>query len=289
MSVDPSDDCTFFYTQEYYLTSTVSGFDWATSVAKFAYPGCVAAPRGTVSGIVTLCGGGGPLAGALVSDGLGHIRVTDAAGAYSMDLPPGPYTLTITKQDLGPGGGPIVITNGATTTLDACLAGVPGLAVSSTSITAESCLPGNGVLDPGEVVTVSFCLQNTGNADAADLLATLAATGGVVDPPAPVDFGVVSAGGPSVCRSISFTVDPAVACGAMVTASLGLADGASNLGTAASVFQTGIPKPVSTQSFDSVAVPALPAGWVATNATGPSPLWSTTATFPDTAPNAAYV
>jgi hypothetical protein len=43
------------------------------------------------------------------------------------------------------------------------------------------------------------------------------------------------------------------------------------------------------ENFDSVTAPALPTGWVATNATGPAPLWVTSATTPDTAPNDAFV
>jgi hypothetical protein len=53
--------------------------------------------------------------------------------------------------------------------------------------------------------------------------------------------------------------------------------------------------PTFLQNFDGVAVPVLPAGWSAANASGPSPLWTTSATagtFPpaaDSAPNAAFV
>ena len=43
------------------------------------------------------------------------------------------------------------------------------------------------------------------------------------------------------------------------------------------------------QNFDSVTAPALPAGWVATNVQGPAPLWVTSTTSPDTAPNDAFV
>jgi hypothetical protein len=38
-----------------------------------------------------------------------------------------------------------------------------------------------------------------------------------------------------------------------------------------------------------VIAPALPAGWVATNAAGPDPVWITTPTIPDTPPNDAVV
>jgi len=37
MSVDPVDDCTFWYTNEYYI---VSGGNWQTRIGAFAYPGC---------------------------------------------------------------------------------------------------------------------------------------------------------------------------------------------------------------------------------------------------------
>ena len=39
MSIDPSDDCTFWYTQEYYAASTGPA-DWATRIAAFKYPDC---------------------------------------------------------------------------------------------------------------------------------------------------------------------------------------------------------------------------------------------------------
>lgn len=43
------------------------------------------------------------------------------------------------------------------------------------------------------------------------------------------------------------------------------------------------------ENFDGVIAPALPAGWMATNAAGPGPLWVTSAVNPDTAPNDAFV
>jgi hypothetical protein len=40
LSVDPVDDCTFWYTQEYYAALSNGG--WATRVGSFRFPGCVA-------------------------------------------------------------------------------------------------------------------------------------------------------------------------------------------------------------------------------------------------------
>jgi len=39
MQIDPSDGCTFWYTNEYY--SSTSGSDWRTRIASFRYPSCV--------------------------------------------------------------------------------------------------------------------------------------------------------------------------------------------------------------------------------------------------------
>jgi hypothetical protein len=44
-----------------------------------------------------------------------------------------------------------------------------------------------------------------------------------------------------------------------------------------------------TEGFDGVGAPALPPGWVASNAVGPGPPWATSPTTPDTTPNDAVV
>ena len=56
MTVDPVDDCTFWYTQEYY--STTSSFNWRTRIGDFKFPSCAvhrltAAKAGSGSGTVT--------------------------------------------------------------------------------------------------------------------------------------------------------------------------------------------------------------------------------------------
>jgi hypothetical protein len=37
MTVDPVDDCTFWYTTEYYA---VSGLNWKTRISSFKFPSC---------------------------------------------------------------------------------------------------------------------------------------------------------------------------------------------------------------------------------------------------------
>ena len=60
MNVDPADDCTFWYTQEYYTaaSSAASTFGWLTRIGNFKFPGCTAAPKGTFSGVITNCANG---------------------------------------------------------------------------------------------------------------------------------------------------------------------------------------------------------------------------------------
>src|SRR6185436_18362932 len=45
MTIDPVDDCTFWYTTEYYATTT--SFAWRTRIGSFKYPGCGGAPTPT--------------------------------------------------------------------------------------------------------------------------------------------------------------------------------------------------------------------------------------------------
>ena len=93
MSLDPVDECTFWYTQEYYATTT--DFDFKTRIGSFKYPSCVSPPGGQLEGDVT--DGTNPIAGAVVTAGASS-RMTDAAGHYSFDkLPVGSYDMTVTK------------------------------------------------------------------------------------------------------------------------------------------------------------------------------------------------
>lgn len=39
MTVDPVDDCTFWYTNEYIKTN--GSFNWSMRIGSFKYPGCV--------------------------------------------------------------------------------------------------------------------------------------------------------------------------------------------------------------------------------------------------------
>jgi hypothetical protein len=155
------------------------------------------------------------------------------------------------------------------------------------TLVAEGCTPTNGVVDPGEVVTVSFALQNTGTAPTTNLVATLLVTNGVIAPSGPQSYGALAAGGAAVARSFMFMATGA--CGGTILPTLQLQDGPRNLGTAAFSMTLGVPTSsvFLSQNFDGVTAPALPVGW--TSSTSGGSLWATTTAQRDTLPNSAFV
>ena len=56
MAVDPVDGCTFWYTDEYYATSSQMG--WSTHIGAFGFPGCTPVILGTLVGAVNLASTG---------------------------------------------------------------------------------------------------------------------------------------------------------------------------------------------------------------------------------------
>jgi uncharacterized repeat protein (TIGR01451 family) len=106
------------------------------------------------------------------------------------------------------------------------------LIVADGSILAtESFVPTNGFIDPGETVTVDFRLQNIGNLNTTNLVATLQATGGVVltNGAQVQSYGSLPAGGAGVLEPFTFAANTTN--GGTLTATLKLQDGAANLGT----------------------------------------------------------
>lgn len=92
MSVDPVDDCTFWYTQEYYASDSKG--DWRTRIGSFRFPGCLAAPTGSLSGTATVADSGDPVPGAQIAVG-GLAGFTGPDGGYTIArVPVGTYDVT---------------------------------------------------------------------------------------------------------------------------------------------------------------------------------------------------
>ncbi len=288
MSVDPTDDCTFWYTQEYYATTSSAG--WSTRIGKFRFPQCTDAPKATITGTVTFCTGGAPVSRAGINATGGFNRVTGTDGSYSIIVSPGTYTVSGNQSGGGLSGTPqtVTVAAGGTATANLCLTGVAVVTSQSPQIVTESCAIPNGVPDPGEQLTVSLPLQNTGAASTNNLTATLQSTGGVTNPSAAQSYGALAPGSAAATRNFTFTVSPNTPCGGNVTLTFNVADGATSYGTVTKTFETGVNTVSLTENFDGVAAPALPSGWTNVQLSGTDINWVTSADSPNTPPNAAF-
>ena len=159
----------------------------------------------------------------------------------------------------------------------------PIINLFSATLASESCPPGNGVIDPGETVALNITLTNISTVPTTNLTATLLVTNGVVSPSGPQNYGALVRGGPAVTLPFAFMATGQ--CGGTITATLQLVDGATSLGTVTATFPLGVPNQVTSQNFDGVIPPALPAGWTVSSA---GPFWYTTNGVADTAPNSAF-
>ena len=156
----------------------------------------------------------------------------------------------------------------------------------------ESCLPPNGAVDPGETVTLSLPILNTGGGATSNLVATLQSSGGVTPVGNPAqNYGAIAAVNGTASRSFQFVASGV--CGGTITATLQLQDGATNFGNITYTITLGAVQmnTATIENFDGVAPPALPAGWSSTVVTGGASGatdWTTEAATPDTAPNAGF-
>ena len=163
---------------------------------------------------------------------------------------------------------------------------LPVLRNGGATLTAEGCAPGNGAIDPGEDVTVSFAVNNIGAGPTSNLTVTLLPTGGVTNPTGPVNYGAVDVG--TTARDFSFTA--AGSCGGQVTLTFHLQDGDTDYGNFTVTFTLGAlvtGAPALSENFDGVSAPALPAGWT-TASTGAVAAWVTSAASNSSAPNSAF-
>ncbi|MBI5565986.1 MAG: carboxypeptidase regulatory-like domain-containing protein, partial [Chloroflexi bacterium] len=135
MTVDPVDDCTFWYTNEYIQTTGTA--PWQTRVASFKFPNCALGPQGTLTGVVTNTVTSAPIVGAAIQAVATITQTgatsTAAGGAYSMLLIEGTYTVTASAFGFLPKTVTNVsISENVTTTLDIGLDPAPSYVISGT-------------------------------------------------------------------------------------------------------------------------------------------------------------
>jgi len=117
MQIDPVDDCTFWYTDEYYAAADAPTGIWHTRVGSFKFPTCTPRQVGTLRGTVTDSSNSNPIAGASVTAG-GYTAITNGSGFYQFSpLSPGGYTATASATGyFSSSPTAVTLTNGGVTT-----------------------------------------------------------------------------------------------------------------------------------------------------------------------------
>ena len=225
MTVDPVDDCTFWYTQEYYTaTSTQS---WATRIGSFKYPSCtplsaVGYITGTVYDNVTLVRlPYMPVTASNVPLTRTYAATTDANGVFTMTVLPGSYTVyggPLSPNYPVPGSaGPITVTSGNTATINVGVQPYPILVEGG--LTTADPAPGgngNGYPEPGESgIQLMETISNTGTFTATNVAAQITAlTPGVTVITPTANYGTIAPGAAAVnATPFGFSIDGGVPCG----------------------------------------------------------------------------
>lgn len=180
LQVDPSDECTFWYVNEYYPAG-LTQFNWHTRVGTFKFDGCTPPARGTIHGTVTYATGT-PVVGALVQTSDGHSAATGAGGTYTITVPPSTYTVFASDsfRNCNPAANQNVnVSNGGTATANFVLTGNSKLDLGPVALD-DSLGNGNGIINRSECIKLTIGISNDGCIADSNISATLTtATPGV--------------------------------------------------------------------------------------------------------------
>ncbi len=220
MSVDPQDDCTFWYTGEYYATS---GTNWQTRIAAFQFPSC-RQPKGSLQGVVRNALTHQPVANVPLVAASSEQQMTvtsDISGTYTITLGAGTYQ--VTAGPLAPGYPSAVITSSVVLTadqvtqLDILLAPAPSLTEAGQAVNDQ--FPDgnqNGFPEPGENnLQLVNTLRNNGAITATHITARLESlTPGLVISQSLAAYPNIPAGGIAAnLAPFTFSVSKAITCG----------------------------------------------------------------------------
>ncbi|HVF69977.1 MAG TPA: hypothetical protein VM940_00030 [Chthoniobacterales bacterium] len=189
MTLDPIDQCTFYYTNEYLKTN--GAFNWSTRIASYKFPSCVSAASayGTVTGTITSSETGTPISGVTVTLNNGYAGASDANGVYTILVPAGSYTATAADADrncatASPASATVAPQGGGTVTQNFVMSGGSDLELSGTSTSwqnpdtvsytiDDSDGNGNGVVNRAECAKLNVGVKNNGCASESAISATL--------------------------------------------------------------------------------------------------------------------
>ena len=132
LTVDPVDDCTFWYTNEYYATT--GGFGWKTRIGNFKFPNCSLTPGFTLSATppaASVCAG----TPATFTVNVGSTAAFNSPVALTASGNPAPTTVVFTPPVVTPLPGSSSMQVGNTTTV---AAGVYPILINGTATGATA-------------------------------------------------------------------------------------------------------------------------------------------------------
>lgn len=185
LNVDPVDDCTFWFTGEYYSGNglecgAAQAVCWRTRIGRFRYPGCRANLIGTLSGTVTNANSGLPVPGVLVAIGNGYYTATAADGSYSRSLRSGSYAMGASRAGYQPLSLPaVVVTSGATVVRDFSMDGAPDFEANGIVVDDATLGNNNARLDPDECVNLRLKVRNAGGGFGTQAIGDIRVSSGV--------------------------------------------------------------------------------------------------------------
>jgi hypothetical protein len=166
MVVDPIDQCTFYYTNEYLKTN--GAFNWSTRIAGFKFPSCVSAANlyGTVTGVITSAETGAPISGVRVALSNDFAGASDVNGVYTILVPAGTYSASAADAarncaSASPATATVSPPGGGTVTQNFTMTGTSKLDANGVAID-DSLGTNNGIVNRGECVKLNLGIKNNG-------------------------------------------------------------------------------------------------------------------------------
>ena len=92
MAVDPMDESTFWYVNQYYTNFDIAG--WHTRIGSFRFPASVPAPKAALQVTTSDADTQEPILGAIITLGNGYWRRIDSTSGANFRLPPGDYLVS---------------------------------------------------------------------------------------------------------------------------------------------------------------------------------------------------
>jgi hypothetical protein len=180
MTIDPIDQCTFYYTNEYLKTN--GGFNWSTRIAAFKFPSCVSAANlyGTVTGTITSSETGAPISGVRVALSNGYAGASDASGVYTIIVPAGSYIASAADPNrncvsAAPASASVSPPGGGNVVQNFIMSGTSKLEANGLTID-DSLGNNNGIVNRAECVKVNLGIKNNGCAKETAISAHLTTT-----------------------------------------------------------------------------------------------------------------